>query len=187
MKDIKQMWVVTVSCLLIFIMGLRTPTSIAGEVRNGTEKSKSYPIARHFKLIPHENDPFFCFCKEVMHAVKSKPMDEYGESETRRYMANKRSPVADLTVSEPYITWLNDPTDDSLPTLRPSSIRYVHNATPDGFVTSDAATSEEKENVKPGDITHLLKWLGKFCEASIVDIDEDGKIVGYGVALVIKF
>jgi hypothetical protein len=167
-------------------MGLRTPTSIAGEVRSGIEKSRSYPMARHFNLIPHEKDPFFCLCKEVMRAVKSKPMGGNGEPVTQ-HMTNKRSPVVGLTVSEPYIGWLNDTSADSLPTLRPSSFRYVHNATPDGFVTFDATTSKGKENVKAADITHLLKWLGKFCEASIVDTDEDGKIVGYGFALVIKF
>lgn len=186
MREIKQNWIVAVSSLLIGIMVLLTSTAMAGEPRNVIEKSESYPSGRHFNLTPHGKDPLSFFCKEMLQAGKSISIDEYGES-TAQYMTNKRSPVTDLTVLEPPIGCFNDPADDSLPTLGPSNIRYVYNATPEGFVTFDSATSEGKEKVKAVNITHLFRWLGRFCEASIVDTNEDGKIVGYGFAFVIKF
>lgn len=186
MRDIKQIRIVIASSLLIDIMVLLTSTAIAGEPRDVIEKSKSYPSGRHFNLTPRGKDPLSFFCKEMLQAGKSISIDEYGES-TAQYMTNKRSPVTDLTVLEPCIGCFNDPADDSLPTLGPSNIRYVYNATPEGFATFDFATSEGKEKVKAVNITHLFKWLGRFCEASMVDTNEDGKIVGYGFVFVVKF
>ena len=186
MRDIKQICIVAVSSLLIGIMVLLTSTAIAGEPRDVIEKSKSYPSGTHFNLTPHGKDQLSFSCKETLQAEKSISIDEYGES-TAQYMTNKRPPVTDLTVLEPCIGCFNDPADDSLPTLGPSNIRYVYNATPEGFVTFDSATSEGKEKVKAVNITHLFKWLGRFCEATIVNTNEDGEIVGYGFAFVIKF
>jgi hypothetical protein len=186
MRDIKQIQIVTVFSLLIGIIVLLTSTAIAGEPRDEIEKSKSYPSERHFNLTSHGKDPLFFFCKEMLQAGKSISIDEYDES-TARYMTNKRSPVTDLTVLEPCIRCVNDPADNSLSTFGPGNIPYVYNATPEGFVTFDSATSEEKETVKAANITHLFKWLGRFCEATIVDTNEDGEIVGYGFAFVIKF
>lgn len=186
MRDIKQICIVAVSSLLIGIMVLLTSTAIAGEPRDVIEKSKSYPSGTHFNLTPHGKDQLSFSCKETLQAEKSISIDEYGES-TAQYMTNKRPPVTDLTVLEPCIGCFNDPADDSLPTLGPSNIRYVYNATPEGFVTFDSATSEGKEKVKAVNITHLFKWLGRFCEATIVNTNEDGEIVDYGFAFVIKF
>ncbi|MEA1948190.1 MAG: hypothetical protein U9N83_12920 [Thermodesulfobacteriota bacterium] len=186
MRDIKQIWIVAASSLLIGIMVLLTSTAIAGEPLDVIEKSKSYPSGRHFNLTPQGKDPLSFFCKEMLQTGKSISIDEYGES-TTQYMTNKRSPVTDLTVLEPYAGCFNDPADDSLPTLGPSNIRYVYNATPEKFVTFDSATSEGKEKVKAVNITHLFKFLDRFCEASIVDTNEDGEIVGYGFTFVIKF
>lgn len=186
MRDIKQICIVAVSSLLIGIMVLLTSTAIAGEPRYGIEKSKSYPSGTHFNLIPHGKDPLSFFCKEMPQAGESISIDEYDES-TDQHMTNKRSPVTDLTVLEPCIECFNDPADDSLPTLEPINIRYVYNATPEGFVTFDSATSEGKETVKAVNITHLFKWLGRFCEATIVETNEYGEIVGYGFTFVIKF
>lgn len=183
MREIKQIWIVAVPSLLIGIMVLMTSTAIAGEPRDLIEKSKSYPSGRHFNLAPHGKDPRSFFCKEMPQSGKSISIDEYGNS-TAQYMTNKRSLVTDLTALEPYIGCFNDPADDSLPALGPSNIRYVYNATPEGFVTFDSATSERKEKVN---VTHLFKWLGRFCEATIIDTNEDGDIIGYGFTFVIKY
>jgi len=183
MRDIKQIWIVVVPSLLIGIMVLLTSTAIAGEPRDLIEKSKSYPSGRHFNLIPREKDPLSFFCKEMLQAGKSISIEEYGEA-TAQYMTNKRSPVTDPTVFEPCIGCVNDPVDDFLPTLGPSNIRYLYNPTPEGFITFDSATSERKEKVN---VTHLFKWLVRFCEATIIDTNEDGDIIGYGFSFVIKF
>lgn len=183
MREIKKNWVVAVSSLLIGIMVLLTSAAIAGEPRDLIEKSKSYPNGRHFNLTPHEKDPLYIFCKEMLQAGKSIFIEEYGDS-TAQYMTNKRSPVTDLNVLEPCIGCVNDPADDSLPALGPSNIPYVYNATPEGFVTFDSPTSERKEKVN---VTHLFKWLSRFCEATIIDTNEEGDIIGYGFTFVIKF
>jgi hypothetical protein len=186
MRDIKQIWIVAVPSLLIGIMVLLTSTAIAGEPRDLIEKSKSYPSGRHFNLPPHGKDPRSFFCKEMPQSGKSISIDEYGKS-TAQYMTNKRSPVTDLNVLEPCIGCFNDPADDSLSALGPSNIRYVYNATPEGFITFYSPTSEGKEKVKAVNVTHLFKWLGRFCEATIIDTNEDGDIIGYGFTFVIKF
>jgi hypothetical protein len=136
MRNVKQIWIVVASYLLIGITVLLTSTAIAGEPRDVSEK---------------------------------------------------RSSVTDLTVLEPCIGCFNDPADDSLPILGPIHMRYVYNATPEEFVTFDSEKLEGKEKVNAINITHLFRWLGKFCEASLVDINEDGEIVGYGFAFIIKF
>ncbi|MGD2150535.1 MAG: hypothetical protein PVJ20_03630 [Desulfobacterales bacterium] len=186
MRNVKQIWIVVTSYLLIGITVLLTSTAIAGEPRDVSEKSKIYSSGRHFNRKTHGKDAVFFLDKEVLQAKKSISIYEYGES-TAQYMTNKRSSVTDLTVLEPCIGCFNDPADDSLPTLRPIHIRYVYNATPEEFVTFDSEKSEGKENVNAINITHLFRWLGKFCEASLVDINEDGEIVGYGFAFIIKF
>ncbi|RZB37319.1 MAG: hypothetical protein SRB2_01232 [Desulfobacteraceae bacterium Eth-SRB2] len=183
MRDIKQIWIVAVPSLLIGIMVLLTSTAIAGEPRELIEKSKSYPSGRHFNLTPREKDPLYIFCKEMLQSGKSISIEEYGES-TAQHMTNKRSSVTDLNVFEPCIGCVNDPAADSLPTLGPSNIRYVYNAMPEGFITFDSLTSERKEKVN---VTHLFKWFGRFCEAAIIDTNEDGDIIGYGFTFVIKF
>ena len=186
MGDIKQIRIVAVFSLLIGIMVLLTSIARAGELRDEIEKSKICPSERHFNLTSHGKDPIFFFCKEMLQAGKSISIDEYDES-TTRYMTNKRSPVTDLTVLEPCIGCVNDPADNSSSKFGPGNIPYIYNATPEGFVTFDSATSDEKEKGKAANITHLFKWLGRFCEATIVDTNEDGEIVGYGFAFVIKF
>ena len=183
MREIKKNWVVAVSSLLIGIMVLLTSTAIAGEPRDLIEKSKTYPVARHFKLTPHEKDPLYIFCKEMTRSEKSIFIEEYGQS-SAQYITNKRSPVTDLNALEPCIGCVNDPADDSFPAVRPSNIRYVYNATPEGFVTFDSQPSERKEKVN---VTHLFKWLGRFCEATIIDTNADGDIIGYGFTIVIKY
>jgi len=186
MREIKKKWVVAVSFLLIGIMVLMTSTAIAGELRDLIEKNKSYPGGRHFNLPPHEKDSLYIFCKEMPRSGKLIFIEEYSES-TAQYMTNKRSPVTDLNVLEPCIGCVNDSADDSLPAVGPSNIQYVYNATPEGFITFDSPTSEEKEKVKAVNVTHLFKWLGRFCEAAIIDTNEDGDIIGYGFAFVITF
>jgi len=186
MRDIKQIWIVAVSFLLIEIMVLLSSTAMAGEPRNVIGKNESYQSERYFNLNPHGKDLLYLSCKETLQAVKSISIDEYGKS-TIQYMTNKKSPATDLIVLEPCAGCFNDPADDSLPTLRPSNIRYVYNAMPEEFVTFDSATSEGKKKVTTVNITHLFKWLGRFCEACIVDTNEDGKIVSYGYTFVIKF
>ncbi|MGD2030237.1 MAG: hypothetical protein PVG86_09915 [Desulfobacterales bacterium] len=100
---------------------------------------------------------------------------------------SKRSPVTDLTLPDPCIGCFNDPAADSLPTLGPIRILSVYNATPKEFVIIDSKKLKGKENVKAANTPNLFRWLGKFCEASIIDVDEDGDIVGYGFAFIIKF
>jgi hypothetical protein len=167
MRNVKQIWTVVASYLLIGITVLLTSTAIADEPRDVSEKSKSYSSGRHFNRKTYGKDAVFFLDKEVLQA--------------------KKSSVTDLTVLEPCIGCFNDPADDSLPILGPIHMRYVYNATPEEFVTFDSEKLEGKEKVNAINITHLFRWLGKFCEASLVDINEDGEIVGYGFAFIIKF
>jgi len=83
----------------------------------------------------------------------------------------------DVDPANPDFPFSIKPPDAQLLKLESNNIRYVHNTTPEEFVIYDLATAKGK--TKPSEVTRLLKWLGSFFEASILDENADGKTDAY--------
>lgn len=137
-------------------------------------------------ILPYEEEGFYFFS-----GVPAKPHKELNDDDTSSILLYQNLVIKthnDTYPSNPDFPHYIENPDDPILTSKPSNIRYLYTATPEGFVRFDHETSKVNEKTMSIDITRrLLKWLGRICEADIVDTNEDGDIDVYGFRFIIKY
>ena len=133
-------------------------------------------------MLPYEEEGFYVYARS---RAKSNKEQNDGDSSSIILYPNLVVEACNDTgpASPDFPVYLECPDDPQL-TLGLSNIRDVYNASPEGFVRFDPATSKGKEMAKPVDIMRPFKWAGWVWEASIVDTNEDGNIDAYGFTFV---
>lgn len=137
-------------------------------------------------ILPYEEEGFYFFSW-----VPAKPHKELNDDDTSSILLYQNLVIKthnDTYPSNPDFPHYIENHDDPIPTSKLSNILYLYTATPEEFVRFDHKTSKVKEKTMLIDITSLLlKWLGRICEADIVDTNEDGDIDVYVFKFIIKY
>jgi len=136
-------------------------------------------------ILPYEEGFYF------FSGVPAKPHKELNDDDTSSILLYQNLVIKthnDTYPSNPDFPHYIENPDDPILTSKLSNIRYLYTATPERFVRFDPAISKIKEKTMAMDVTRLLlKWLGRICEADIVDTNEDGDIDVYGFRFIIKY
>jgi hypothetical protein len=137
-------------------------------------------------ILPYEEEGFYFFS-----GVRAKPHKELNDDDTSSILLYQNLVIKthnDTYPSNPDFPHYIENPDDPILTSKLSNIRYLYTATPERFVRFDPETSKVKEKTMAMDVTRLLlKWLGRICEADIVDTNEDGDIDVYVFRFIIKY
>ena len=137
-------------------------------------------------MLPYKEEGFYFFS-----GVPAKPHKELNDDDTSSILLYQNLVIKthnDTYPSNPDFPHYIENPDDPILTLKLSNIRYLYTATPEKFIRFDHETSKIKEKTMTMDVTRLLlKWLGRICEADIVDTNEDGDIDVYGFRFIIKY
>lgn len=127
-------------------------------------------------MLPYEELGFYVFAR-----VRGKPNNGNPAGESSVYLFPNLVVEAcnDTNPENPDFPDYTECPDDPLLALGLIRFREVYDATPEGFVRFDSASTKGKGHAKAVDITRLFKWSGWVCDASLVDINEDGILDAY--------
>ncbi|MGD9106889.1 MAG: hypothetical protein PVJ50_07430 [Desulfobacterales bacterium] len=126
-------------------------------------------------IVPYEREDLYVFSR--VRTISDNEQNGSNPDSIRFHpnlLGNARNVLDPAIPDSPFSI---EPPDAQLLKLESNTIRYVHDTTPEEFVTYDLATAKGK--TKPSDVARLFKWLGSFFAASILDENSDGKTDAY--------
>jgi len=128
-------------------------------------------------IVPYERENLYVFSK--LRAVSDNEQNGSNPDSIGFHQNLLGITRNDVGPASPDFLFSIEPPDAQLLTLESSNIRYVHNTIPKEFIKYYFSTAQVREKNMPSEVTRLLKWLGSFFEASILDKNADGRTDAY--------